>query len=51
MDWFLYDNGLCHERVKLNQNFQKNKLVTRQTPFFVIGPFFTPHSICFKIGI
>ena len=20
MEWFLYDNGLCHERVKKNQN-------------------------------
>ena len=29
----------------LKQNFQKNKVVTGKTPFFVIGPFCTPYSI------
>ena len=28
--------------------FQKHKVVTDKTPFFVIGPFCTHHSICFK---
>ena len=23
MDWFLYDNGVCHERVKQNLDSQK----------------------------
>ena len=26
--------------LKLKQNFQKKKVVTGKTPFFVIGPFF-----------
>ena len=30
--------------------FQKNKVVTGKTPFFVIGPFCTHYSICLKIG-
>ena len=34
----------------LKQNFLKNKVVTGQTPSFVIGPFFTSHSICINIG-
>ena len=25
MDWFLYDNGLLHERVKMDQNFDNIK--------------------------
>ena len=32
------------------QNFQKYKVVTVETPFIVIGPFCTPHSICLNIG-
>ena len=35
----------------MKQNYQKkNKVVTGKTPFFVIGPFCTPHSICLNIG-
>ena len=34
----------------LKENFQKIKLFTGKTPFFVIGPFYTPHSICLNIG-
>ena len=30
--------------------FPKNKSVTGKTPFFVGGPFCTPHSIPLKIG-
>ena len=29
---------------------QKNKIVTGKTSFFVIGPFYTHHSICLNIG-
>ena len=35
---------------KLKQNFQKNEVVTGKTPFFGIGPFCTPNSICLNIG-
>ena len=38
------------EILKLKQNFQKNKVVTGKTPFFVMGPFCTHHSSCFNIG-
>ena len=36
------------ERVK--QNFQKSKVVTGKTLFFVIGPFCTHHPVCLNIG-
>ena len=36
--------------LKLKQYFQKNKAVTGKTPFFVIGPFGTPHFIYLSIG-
>ena len=36
---------------KLKQNLQKNKIVNGKTPFFVIGPFYTNHFICFNIGL
>ena len=48
--------GLLHqiksllEVLKLKQNFQKNKLGTGKTPFFVLGPFYSHHSICLNIG-
>ena len=32
--------------LKLEQIFQKNKAVTGKTPLFVIGPFYSRHSIC-----
>ena len=34
------------EVLKMKQNFQRNKTVFSKTPFFVIGPLCTPHSIC-----
>ena len=34
----------------LKQNFQKNKTVAGKTPFSVIGPFCSYHSICLNIG-
>ena len=30
--------------------FQKNKVVSGKSAFFVIGPFCTPRSICLNIG-
>ena len=42
-------NSLYEVR-KLKQNLRKNKVVTGKTPFFVIGPFCTPHSICYLIS-
>ena len=43
-------NQLFIEVLKLKQNFQKNEVVTGQTPFLVfIGPFCT-HSVCLNIG-
>ena len=30
MDWFLYDNGLCHERVKYLQEILTGLLLTTQ---------------------
>ena len=35
--------------IKLKQNFEKNKVVTGKTTFFLIGPFRTHHSICLSI--
>ena len=37
------------EVLKLKQDFQKNKIVTRETSFFVIGPFCSHHSNCLNI--
>ena len=36
--------------LKLKQNFQKNKVVTGKTQFFVIRQMSTHHSICLNIG-
>ena len=30
--------------------FQKNKVASGKTLFFLIGPFCTSHSICLKLG-
>ena len=41
------------EILKLKQNYLVNtvkKVVTGKTPFFVVGPFCTHHSICLNIG-
>ena len=38
------------EDLKLKLNFQKNKVVTGKTPFFVIGPFCSHHFIYLNIG-
>ena len=41
-------NQLFIKVLILEQNFQKNKVATGKTAFFVIGPFCTPHSICLR---
>ena len=33
------------EVLEMKKGFQKNKVVTDKTPFFMIGPFCTPYSI------
>ena len=33
----------------MKENFLKNKVITVKTPFFVIGPFCTHHSVCLNI--
>ena len=48
--WLLHQMNSIYEVPKLKQNFRKKKVVTDKTPFFVIGQFCTPHSICFNIG-
>ena len=40
-----------YEVLRLKQNFRKIKKVTGKTPFFEIGPFCTPHSICLYIDL
>ena len=42
-------NQLFKEILKLKLNFQKNEVVGGKRPFFVMGPFRTPHSICLNI--
>ena len=48
--WLVHQINSVHEVTKLKQNFWKRKVVTGKTPFFVIGQFCTPHSICLNIG-
>ena len=47
---FVYQINFSEEALKLKQNFQKNKVVTGKTPFFVIGPFCTKYSIYLNSG-
>ena len=52
-----YQDQLAHqinslqEVLKQKQNFQKSKVVTGKTPFFVIFPFCAQHFICLNIGL
>ena len=48
--WYI-KSTLYKEVLKLKENFQKNKVVTCKTPFFVVGPFCTNHSVCLNVGI
>ena len=43
----LYDLQDCI--FKLKQNFHKKEVVTDKTPFFVVDPFCSHHSICLNI--
>ena len=43
-------NQLFKEILKLKLNFQKSEVVGGKRPFFVMGPFCTPHSICLNNG-
>ena len=48
--WVVGTLNQLFEVVALKLNFQKNKVGIGKTPFFVIGPFCTPHSIWLNIG-
>ena len=48
--WVVDQIKSIYEIPKLKQNFQKRKVITGKTPFFVIGQFGTPHTICLNIG-
>ena len=49
-DWYI-KSTLYTMFLNLNKIFEKGKyLVTGKTPFFVKGPFCTPHSIFLNIG-
>ena len=52
MDIWVVGNQInsLYKVLKLKLNFRKNKVVAGKTPFFVIGPFCTPYSICLNIG-
>ena len=49
MDIWLFGrlNQLFIKNFILELNFQKNKVVSGKTPFFVRGQFFTPHTLAF----
>ena len=47
--WLVYRINSLYEVLRLKQNFRKNKVVAAKTPFFVIGQFYTPPSICLNI--
>ena len=50
LEQFLFQPHSPKKQPKLKQNFQKRKVVTGKTQFFVIGQFCTCHSICLNIG-
>ena len=43
-------NQLFRRGPYLKKNFQKTKVVSGKTPFFVIGPFCNSNSICIYTG-
>ena len=46
-----YIKSVLYKRfLNWNKISKKNKVVTGKTPFFLIGPFCTHHSICLNIG-
>ena len=48
--YLVHQINSLYEILKLNQIFQKKKVVTGKMLFFVIGAFWTPHSIFLKIS-
>ena len=46
----VHQSNSLYKVLKMKLNFHKKKVVTSKSPFFVIGPFLTPHSICLNIG-
>ena len=46
----IWYKSTLYNRLIMKQNFQKNKVATGKTVFFVIGSFCNPHSICLNIG-
>ena len=46
----LYIKSSLYTFFELQQNFRRNEAVTCKTPFFLIGLFCPPHSICLNIG-
>ena len=46
--WAVHQINSLYEVLKHKQNFRKKKVATGKTPFFVIGPFCTPHFISLK---
>ena len=56
MDWFLYDNGLRHERVKIRLQIRDNspgcELVTNLTRFIFTNSYAEQHrKIKFKVSL
>ena len=45
--------GTSYKELKTNWNkvFKKKKWLLAKTPFFAMGQFSTPHSICINIGL
>ena len=48
--WLVHQIISLYEVLKLKQDFRKNKAVAGKTPFYVIGPFCTPHSILLTLA-
>ena len=49
--WVVSTLNQLFKRVSYTETkFSKNKVVSDKTPFFVVDPFCTPHSICLNTG-
>ena len=48
--WAIVILNQLYEVLILKLKFQKNEVVSGKSPYFVIRPFCTPHSICLNIG-
>ena len=49
-DSYTLVNNCLYEVLILKLNFQKNKVSSGKSALFEIGPFSTPHVICFNIS-